>query len=388
VVSFAAMSLFVREIAVSNYRSLRSVRMPVDRLGVFVGANGAGKTNLYRAMQLVQSAALGTLAAELAAEGGMESASWAGERRRDESPRIKLSVGLGTAPGGAPGPSQYGYAVEVGFPAPTNPAFPLEPNVKEERLTYRHRGRDVVLLERRGPSLMARDEEGRPVELGAELMASETALGSLADPSRYPDLQLVRQTLADWRFYHDLRTDPGSPLRKPSLAVTSPTLASDGANLAAVFATLAHIREDTATLDAAIDDAFAGARLEVPMPERTATFGLVQPDLPKRVFEPHELSDGTLRYLGLVGALMAYRLPAFVALNEPEASLHPDLLDPLGRMIVAASERTQIWVVTHSERLAAAIERHGGAKPRTVVKRAGATELEGLKFGVFADEED
>ena len=39
-------------------------------------------------------------------------------------------------------------------------------------------------------------------------MASETALGSLADPSRYPDLQLVRQTLTDWRFYHGLRTDP------------------------------------------------------------------------------------------------------------------------------------------------------------------------------------
>jgi len=75
-----------------------------------------------------------------------------------------------------------------------------------------------------------------------------------------------------------------------------------------------------------------------------------------------------------------------VALNEPEASLHPELLDPLGRMIATASERTQIWVVTHSERLAAAIERHGGAKPRTVVKRAGATEIEGLRFGAFRDD--
>ncbi|HVN01672.1 MAG TPA: AAA family ATPase [Caulobacteraceae bacterium] len=380
------MTLFVREIAVANYRSLRGVRMPVERLGVFVGANGVGKTNLYRAMQLIQGAALGTLAADLAAEGGMESASWAGERRRHETPRIQLSVGLGTAPASVPGATDYVYAVEVGFPTPTSPAFPLEPNVKEERLTYRHRGRDVVLLDRRGPTLMARDEEGRRVEIGAELLASETALGSLADPSRYPDLQLVRQTLADWRFYHDLRTDPGSPLRKASLAVTSPTLASDGANLAAVFATLAHIREDTVALDAAIDDAFEGARLEIPIPERTATFGLTQPDLPKRIFEPHELSDGTLRYLGLVGALMAYRLPAFVALNEPEASLHPELLDPLGRMIATASERTQIWVVTHSERLAAAIERHGGAKPRTVVKRAGATEIEGLRFGAFRDD--
>jgi predicted ATPase len=383
------MSLFVREIAVQNYRSLRQVRMPVERLGVFIGANGVGKTNLYRAMQLLQGAASGSLAADLAAEGGMESASWAGERRRTETPRICLQVGLGPAPGDVPGPSDYTYAVETGFPQKgVAPAFPLEPQVKEERLSFRHRGRDIALLERRGAVVSARDEAGRRVEIGAELMASETALGSLADPSRYPDLQLVRQTLADWRFYHDLRTDPGSPLRRPSLAVTSPTLASDGSNLAAVFATLVHIREDSVALDAAIDDAFSGARLVVPTPERTATFGLAQPDLPKRVFEPHELSDGTLRYLGLVGALMAYRLPAFVALNEPEASLHPELLDPLGRMIVAASERTQVWVVTHSERLAGAIERCGGPRARTVLKRGGATELAGLKFGAFAEEDE
>ena len=61
--------------------------------------------------------------------------------------------------------------------------------------------------------------------------------------------------------------------------------------------------------------------------------------------------------LALAGALLAYRLPAFIALNEPEASLHPDLLEPLARLIVRASERTQVWLVTHSERLAAAIAR-------------------------------
>jgi len=70
------------------------------------------------------------------------------------------------------------------------------------------------------------------------------------------------------------------------------------------------------------------------------------------------------------------RLPAFIALNEPEASLHPDLLEPLARLIVHASERTQIWLVTHSERLAAAIASHGAITPLSVVKaiaRPGST---------------
>jgi len=171
--------------------------------------------------------------------------------------------------------------------------------------------------------------------------------------------------------------------------VTSATLSSDGGNLAAVFATLTYIREDTVDLDQTIDDAFPGATLEVPPPGRFASFGMRFPDQPKRIFEAAELSDGTLRYLGLVGALLAYRLPAFIALNEPEASLHPDLLEPLARLIVRASERTQIWLVTHSERLAAAIASSGAVEPLTVIKRNGATWIDGLNFaGAFPEEND
>jgi predicted ATPase len=99
-----------------------------------------------------------------------------------------------------------------------------------------------------------------------------------------------------------------------------------------------------------------------------------------RVFDASELSDGTLRYLALAGTLLAYRLPAFIALNEPETSLHPELLDPLARLIVQASSRTQIWLVTHSGQLAAALRKHGSIEPHTVVKRGGETWIEGLKL--------
>jgi len=245
------------------------------------------------------------------------------------------------------------------------------------------------LLERRGPALMARDSEDNRVEVSRDLLPSETALGAFDEPQRFPEVHALRQTMLDWRFYHSLRTDPEAPLRRPALAVASPTLASDGSNLASVFATLLYIRGDTKDLDRAIDDAFPGARLEVPLPEREASFGMVMPEHPKRVFQAGELSDGTLRYLALAGALMALRLPAFIALNEPESSLHPDLLEPLARLIAKASERTQIWLVTHSERLAAALAKHGGIKPRAVIKKDGETWIEGLKsVGGFEGEDD
>ena len=378
--------MIVREIHAASYRSLRSIRFPTGRLTVFVGANGVGKTNLYRALQLLQASAAGTLARELAVEGGMRSAFWAGKRRAGQPARITLSAGFGEVTEGSPA---YSYEVQIGVPPPGGPgAFPLEPDIKEEALLFHHRGRATKLLERRRRTVMARDADGKRTELSGELLASETALGSFNEPQRFPEIHAIRQMMLDWRFYHGLRTDAESALRRPCLAVATPTMASDGSNLAAVLATLIHIRRDTVALDRAIEDAFPGAVLSVPLPEREASFGMVFPDHPRRVFEAMELSDGTLRYLALAGALLSLRLPTFVALNEPESSLHPDLLEPLARLIAQASERTQIWLVTHSERLAAALAKHGGVQPRTVIKKDGETWIEGLRqIGRFDDEE-
>jgi predicted ATPase len=392
------MALRIKEIALAGYRSLHSLRFPVGQSTVFAGANGVGKTNLYRALQLVQSAAAGSLARELASEGGMESALWAGKRAANKPARIKFQVAIGTDREDRNDPHQfdysvelgvtYSYEIEIGVRAPSTAAFPLEPQVKDERLIDRGGRRPITLLERRGPHATAIDNDGHKQTVEPPLLPTETALGSLQDPGRFGDVDLVRRTMLDWRFYHDFRTDRLSPLRQPCLAVTTPTLASDGSDLAAVFATLAHIREDTTELDRVIDDAFPGAQLVVPAPERTASFGLIMPDYPKRTFEAAELSDGTLRYLALAGALLGYRLPAFIALNEPETSLHPELLEPLARTIARAAQRTQIWVVTHSERFADALAGSANVKPRTVIKRDGGTWIEGLKlYGEFDEDE-
>jgi len=102
----------------------------------------------------------------------------------------------------------------------------------------------------------------------------------------------------------------------------------------------------------------------------------------------HELSDGTLAYLCLVAALLSYRLPGFIALNEPETSLHADLIRPMARLIATAAGHAQVWVVTHSRALADALEAEAGAVPRTVVKDENGTWIEGLKItGEFREED-
>jgi predicted ATPase len=165
-------------------------------------------------------------------------------------------------------------------------------------------------------------------------------------------------------------------------------LSSDGSNLASVLATLRLIREDTLDLDEVIDRAFPGARLEVPQPTEFATFSMIFPDTPKRPFGAHELSDGTLQFLALAGALLAYRLPPFIALNEPETSLHPNLIPALGELIARAAERTQIWVVTHSRELADVLVDKTGVLPHEVIRKEGATWIEGLNdLGLFREDD-
>lgn len=371
-------------VSIHGYRSVRQLHLPVEPVSVFIGANGVGKTNLYKALTLLRAAADGSLTRAIALEGGINSVLWAGNRKRGESPRLILQVDLDDV--GEDG-MRLRYAVEIGLRYATEAAFELEPLIKEEKLTVRIGGRDVVMMERTQSTIFLRNASGKRERIEDDLLSSETALSTIRDAGRYPELDLVRRELLGWRLYHDFRTDETSPLRQPCFAITTPTLSADGHDLAAVLATLALIRQDTADLDAAIEDAFPGARLKAHDENGRCRFDLRFPDMP-RAFGAHELSDGTLKYLCLLGALMGYRLPPLIALNEPEGSLHPSLLAPLARLVARAAQKSRIWIVTHSETFAAALLEETGKKARRVIKRDGATEIEGLKLtGEFRDED-
>jgi predicted ATPase len=375
-------------ISIQNYRSIRRLHLPVDACSIFVGANGVGKTNLYTALGLLHSAANGTLTRAIAQEGGIESVLWAGKRQGNQPVRMILKAHFEDTAYGVEVGLPHTYEVALGLRKCTEAAFRIEPLVKEERLTARVGQREVVMMERKGPMVALRNEDGVREVHKAAVLSSETALAAFRDAARYPEIELVRRELLEWRLYHDFRTDEASPIRQPCHAITTPTLSSDGSDLAAVLATLFMIREDTVDLGAAIDDAFPGARLHAEDEGSWCKLEMRFPDMP-RPFGAHELSDGTLKYLCLLGALMGYRLPSLIALNEPEASLHPSLLPPLARLIAQAAQRARIWIVTHSEALAAALHEETGTKLRRVIKEDGATNVEGLKLtGEFRDEED
>lgn len=376
--------MLLRSMLAENYRSLRSIRMDLGRVNLFVGENGTGKSNLYRSLQLVQAAVRGGFAQEIAAEGGMASALWTGRRRPNEPVRIRLEAELLDEENAI----TFRYRIEAGLRPPAAAGFAFEPQVKTEELTIETGSRPVTMLKRAGPGIMVRNEAGRMEEHPEQALTSETALALLGDAGHYPEIGTFRRAVSQWRFFHGFRTDRDSPLRQPCLAVTAPMLDEDGGNLAAVFATLAHTRQDTVDLDRAIADAFEGASLSVPEPGEFASFGLVFPQFPQRLFQPRELSDGQIRFLALAAALLSYRSPPLVALNEPEASLHPSMLPPLATMIASAARSSQIWLVTHSELLAREVEQRCGTRAKRVIRNEGATWIEGMRLTGEIAEED
>ena len=90
-----------------------------------------------------------------------------------------------------------------------------------------------------------------------------------------------------------------------------------------------------------------------------------------------ELSDGTLRYLLLVAALLTPRPPSLMVLNESETSLHPDLLPALARLIIKAAENSQVWVVTHAKLLISALSKNKNCNAIQLEKEIGRTQIAG-----------
>ena len=86
-----------------------------------------------------------------------------------------------------------------------------------------------------------------------------------------------------------------------------------------------------------------------------------------------EFSDGQLRFLCLLAALSSPRPAELLVLNEPETSIHPDLISALARLIRHAAEQTQVWVVSHSAALIAELERHPDCNRIRLEKELGAT---------------
>jgi predicted ATPase len=372
-------------LAISGYRSLRDFVIPLRGLTLVTGPNGSGKSNLYRALRLLAETAQGLVIRSLAREGGLQSTLWAGpesisramqrgEQPVQGTPRQKVvSLRLGF------GADDFGYAIDLGLPSGPNGAFDHDPEVKRECLWAGPRLRpSTLLVDRKGPLVKVRQDGKDWAVATYQLATFDSMMTHCADPRSTPEMLMLRETMRGWRFYDHFRTDVAAPARLPQIGTHTPVLSHDGADLAAALQTIRQIGE-TEALDAAITDAFPGSRVSIMLDTGWFEVQMHQHGL-LRPLKAAELSDGTLRYLLWVAALLTPRPPGLLVLNEPETSLHPDLLPALGRLIVRTAERTQVLVVSHAPSLVDALQQAPECHSIMLEKHFGETRVAGDDF--------
>jgi predicted ATPase len=362
----------IRELHIEGYRSVRDLTLNLQPINVLTGPNGCGKSNLYNSLVLIARAAEGRLGRAIGEEGGTPSVFWAGgERVRLQRKRPPKRVILGFEN------DDFGYELQIGLPSMNEHAletmFTLDPRVKEEYIWPADTKPRVLMLKRDEPSAWLRDAEGKMVSYPFKLSKSESVLSQIIDPHLYPEISSVRSQILAWRFYHYFRTDSESPLRQPQIGVQTTVLSHDGSDLAAALRTILEIGDESALKDA-IHRALGGASLLIQAEETQFKMNLQIPGL-LRPLQAREFSDGQLRFLCLCAALLSPRPPSLLALNEPETSLHPDLIDSLARLIVLASKQTQLWITTHSKALAGRIEEYSGVPTVRLEMRNGETAV-------------
>ncbi|GGX75372.1 hypothetical protein GCM10011309_26990 [Litorimonas cladophorae] len=345
----------ITKLAISGYRSLRDVKLHLENVNIVTGPNGSGKSSLFKALKLLTETSRGQLFSSLAKEGGFPSTLWAGPEnisramRSGEHPlqgtvrQKPVALKLGYAS------EDYSYLVDLGLPVPGSSIFANDPVIKQEIVWVGEVLRPATTIAKRaGPHVSLKDNEtGAWHTTGSDIASFDSMMMHGVDPRLAPELLLMREKMREWRFYDHFRTDEDAPARQSQIGTRTPILSPDGSDLAAAVQTIMEIG-DRRALDVTIEDAFPGASLSLDI--RDGRFQLLMSQYGLlRQLSARELSDGTLRYILLVAALLSPRPPEFLVLNEPETSLHQDLLAPLARLIARASEESQILIISHSK---------------------------------------
>jgi predicted ATPase len=159
----------IATLAVQNYRSLRQLTVALTPLTVITGANGTGKSSLYRALRLLADAARNGAVAALAREGGLSSTLWAGPETIGRAVRESRHPVQGVARTGPValrlgfGGDEFSYAIDFGLPAGGGrSAFVLDPEIKRESIWHGPLLRPAAVLCERDNSIVRIRGDGPP----------------------------------------------------------------------------------------------------------------------------------------------------------------------------------------------------------------------------------
>jgi len=325
------------QLTISGFRRLREVRLELRPLSVMIGANGTGKTSVLDVLSLLASSAQKRLSPAISDLSGL-----ANVLTYDKAEELAFGITM-EVPGHEP--LEYSLSLRPQGIAYAIREETLSQKRKPDPTPFRHidsHEQDVKYYDPEKRSLVPPTAWHDPLE---------TSLAQV--PKMFEEPEDFRRRLASSTFYHVLNVDPRSPVRLPQSLGPAELPGRNGEDLVSCLYVL---RESYRSRFEALEDSLRAAfprfeRLDFP-PVAAGTLALAwrERGFSKPLYT-HQLSGGTLRFLWLTTLLQSPGLTALTLLDEPEVSLHPELLSLLADQLREASERTQIIVATQSDTL-------------------------------------
>lgn len=327
----------LENISVKGFRRLRQVELEMRNLIVMIGANGSGKTSFLDVLSTLAASANGKLQETLQSKGGLNEIL-----TRGKAQELEITVSMKV-----PQEQPLKYTLTL---SPKGLSYDIRnENLTQQRDLERHEPFKYIESHRldikyfqKGSGLLRPNWEHNPLE---------TSLSQV--PKMYREPENLRKSLAACTYYAALDISETSPVRLPQPMRPASLPGKNGESL---ISCLYNLRETDRDRFEWLEDILSAAfpdfeRLNFP-PVAAGTLSMTWSD--RHFSEPiyiHELSEGTLRFLWLATLLQSQNLTTITLIDEPEISLHPELLKHLVDLMREASKRTQLIVATHSERL-------------------------------------
>ena len=368
------------------------VDLPLKPLNVLIGPNGSGKSNFLEAMALLQAAPRG-IAEPISRMGGVDNWLWKGAETLRS---IGMEAEVGYPYGGVlrhsivlsdrnGRPELIEERVETSethanervalsyYRPPPDGQAALEFAKANAEAALEDSKKKIRPGEWSAPRLVARYRTGA-VDFAGEFHPEQSLLSVAATPD-YPGLWYLKEHYQRIHLFRNWSFGPYAELRKNQSAHDrADFLNESGTNLALVLSNFPG--ENKRQFIAALQKLYDGI-VDVNFPVVGGNVALFLEEGGNREIPATRLSDGTLRYLCLLAILLHPDPAPLVAIEEPELGLHPDLLPTVADLLIAASERCQLIVTTHSDVLVDALT----DTPESVVvceKHDGQTAMQRL----------
>lgn len=326
----------INRIKINGFKRLHNIDLEMRPLMVMIGANGIGKTSVFELLSLIAASAEGKLNYKLSELGGIADVLTK-EKAEELSITIDMSV---------PGHNPLEYELQI---SRKGHSYIVSSETLTQDRGYKHPFKHI---ESNYDDIKYFDtEEGKLLKPNWTHNPFETSLSQV--PRMFSQPEELRQTLNSATIYHTLNVKPNAPVKLPQQMKPAELPGKDGEDLFSFLYNLSQSDKDRyGRIMGFVRAAFPGFE-ELSFPPVAA--GMIAMKWKEKYFNTpfymNQLSEGMLRFLWLASLLQSPVLPAITMIDEPEVSLHPELLNLLASLLREASSRTQIIVATHSDQL-------------------------------------